>query len=83
MKCVLSLNVLYPYFKGYFSLGAGRECEATTQRGKKEVREAHIPPFPFRFSPRAPLSSFPFPLSAHPQNLFVAAFFSFHLMRSL
>ena len=32
-----------------FSLGAVRGFEGTTQRGQGEVRDAHIPPFPFRF----------------------------------
>ena len=27
----------------------GRGFEGTTQRGQGEVRDAHIPPFPFRF----------------------------------
>ena len=31
MKCVLSLNVLYPYFKGYFSLGAHVSQSETAQ----------------------------------------------------
>ena len=47
----------------------GRGFEGTTQRGQGEVRDAHIPPFPFRFFPRAPISSFSFPLDSAPLSL--------------
>ena len=72
MKCVLSLNVLYPYFKGYFSLGAhvsqsetaqfafgkhaGRKCKGKNHRERGFLRSAHISPLPKVLSLALPLS---------------------------
>jgi len=50
MVRLLSL-ALYLLSEGLFLLGAGRECEGTTQRGQGEGSQAHIPPIPFRFFP--------------------------------
>ena len=43
VSCSLSLLLLE------FPLGAGRDCEATTQRGKREVRELTFPLSPLGF----------------------------------
>ena len=49
MFFILSSNRFF-----YWARGANARGEPKEDRGK--VRKAHIPPIPFRFSPRAPLS---------------------------
>ncbi len=46
-----------PLFLGLsLSHSYSAQCEGRTPRGKGETRFTRIPPFPLRFSPRAPLS---------------------------
>ena len=57
-SCFLSL------FQRYFLVGRGARVRGENPKRTGGNSQARIPPFPFRFSPRAPLSSFPFPLVA-------------------
>ena len=53
------LDVLYPYSKGLFLLGAGRGCEGKNHK-EREVFAALRSPLSLRFSPSRSL--FPYPL---------------------
>ena len=60
-------NTLYPYSKGLFLLGAGRECERDTPRKEGKLASSHSPlslGFPSRALPSLILS----PLKAEALN---------------
>ena len=66
--CELIFSCSYPVSE-LAQGGRGAQMRGNNPKKKEGSSRAHIPPFPFRFFPRAPISSFPFPLRAEVTRL--------------
>ena len=65
-NCSAAVSCSLSLLQRYILVGRGARVRGNNPKRQGGSSQAHIPPFPFRFFPRAPISSFPFPLRREP-----------------